>query len=101
MATFILKKDNLKLGLLLGFIGPLAGLFVVYLITARSTPFSVFLEEFFNNNRMITSIGSLSLLANIILFTIYINTQRDSTAKGIFITTLLYGVAILLLKIFN
>ncbi|MBS1575269.1 MAG: hypothetical protein JST09_08200 [Bacteroidetes bacterium] len=101
MATFVLKRDNLKLGLLLGFLGPLVGIFIVYLITARSTPFSVFMQEFFNNNKMITSIGSLSLLANIILFTVYINTHRDSTAKGIFITTCLYGVAILLLKIFN
>lgn len=101
MATFVLKKDNLKLGLLLGFIGPLIGIFIVYLITARSTPFSVFMEEFFNNNKMITSIGSLSLLANIILFTLYINTHRDNTAKGIFITTCIYGVVILLLKIFN
>jgi hypothetical protein len=101
VATFVLKKDNLKLGLILGLLGPLIALPVIYLITARSTPFSVYMEEFFNNNKMITSIGSLSLLANIILFTIYINTQRDSTAKGIFITTCLYGVAILLLKIFN
>ena len=101
MATFVLKRDNLILGLILGFLGPLLGLFIVYLITARSTPFSIFIEELFNNNKIITSIGSLSLLANIILFTIYINTHRDSTAKGIFITTCLYGVAILLLKIFN
>ena len=101
MATFVLKKDNLKLGLILGFLAPLLGLFIVYLLTARSTPFPVFIEEFFNNNKMITSIGSLSLLANIILFTIYVNTHRDNTAKGIFITTCLYGVAILLLKIFN
>ena len=34
---------------------------------------------------MITSVGSLSLLANVILFTIYVNTHRDNTAKGIFI----------------
>jgi len=101
VATFVLKRDNLILGLILGFLGPLLGLFIVYLITARSTPFSIFIEELFNNNKIITSIGSLSLLANIILFTIYINTHRDSTAKGIFITTCLYGVAILLLKIFN
>lgn len=101
MATFVLKRDNLKLGLILGLISPLVGIFVIYLITARSTPFSIFMDEFFNNNKMITSYGSLSLVANIILFTVYINTHRDSTAKGIFITTLLYGVAILLLKIFN
>jgi hypothetical protein len=60
-----------------------------------------FLEQFLSNNRLITSIGSLSLLANALLFTIYINTERDETAKGIFISTIIYGIGILILKIFN
>jgi hypothetical protein len=30
-----------------------------------------------------------------------VNTQRDQTAKGIFIITVLYGIGILLLKLFN
>ena len=68
---------------------------------AASFSFQEFLENFMNDNRMITSIGSLSLLANAILFTIYVNTHRDDTAKGIFIITLIYGIGILLLKIFN
>jgi hypothetical protein len=101
VATFILKRDNLKLGLLLGFLGPLLGLVVIYFIKFSAMGFGDFLEEFINNNKLITSIGALSLFANIILFTFYINTHRDSTAKGIFITTLIYGVVILLLKIFN
>jgi hypothetical protein len=50
---------------------------------------------------LITSIGSLSLLTNAVLFTIYINTERDETAKGIFISTVIYGIGILILKIFN
>jgi hypothetical protein len=50
---------------------------------------------------MLTGIGSLSLLANVILFTIFINTHRDQTAKGIFVVTLIYGIAILVLKVFN
>ena len=101
MATFILKRDNLKLGLLLGFIGPLLGLAIIYLLKFSSVGFINFLEEFINNNKLITSIGALSLLANIVLFTFYVNTHRDSTAKGIFIITLIYGVVILLLKFFN
>ena len=101
MATFILKRDNLKLGFVLGFLAPLVGLIVLYYIKAPSSKFIDFLDEFIHDNKMITSIGSLSLLANVILFTVYINTQRDHTAKGIFIVTLIYGIAILMLKILN
>ena len=60
-----------------------------------------FLEYFMNDNRLITSLGSLSLLANVVLFTLYVNTHRDETAKGIFAITLLYGIGILVLKLFN
>jgi hypothetical protein len=97
----IFKKDNLKLGLILGLIGPIIGLFVIYFIRFSSVPFSYFFEEFIKDNRLITSIGSLSLLANIILFAIYINTHKDNTAKGIFFVTLVYGIIILMMKILN
>ncbi len=97
----IFKKDNLRLGLALGLIGPLLGLVVVYFVKFPSYTFQEFLDYFMHDNRMITSIGSLSLLANAILFTIYVNTSRDNTAKGIFIVTLIYGIGILVLKIFN
>lgn len=59
-----------------------------------------FLDHFFNTRGLVTSIGALCLLANAVLFTIYINTHRDNTAKGIFVTTLIYGIAILVVKIF-
>jgi hypothetical protein len=97
----ILKRDNLKLGLVLGLIGPLLGLVVIYFIKYSSSSFKDFLDEFFNNNRLITSIGSLSLLANVVFFTLYVNTGRDKTAKGIFLVTLIYGIGILVLKILN
>ncbi len=99
----IFKKDNLKLGLVLGLLGPILGLIVVYFVKEdfNSLSFGEFLDLFFNTNRLITSIGSLSLLANVVLFTLYVNTHRDKTAKGIFIITLIYGIIILLLKILN
>jgi hypothetical protein len=95
----IFKKDNLRLGLVLGLIGPLLGLVVIYFLKFPSYRFMDFLEYFMNDNKLLTSIGSLSLLANVILFTIYVNTHRDETAKGIFIITLFYGIGILLLKL--
>ena len=97
----IFKKDNLKFGLILGLIGPLLGLFVLRYIKLPSRSFSEFIDLFFNDTRTLTQIGSLSLLANAILFTIYINTHRDNTAKGIFLITLIYGIGILILKILN
>ncbi|HWR32038.1 MAG TPA: hypothetical protein VN451_00820 [Chitinophagaceae bacterium] len=96
-----LKKDNLRLGLALGLIGPLLGLVVVYFIKFPSYSFMDFLTYFMNDNKMITSVGSLSLLANVVLFTIYINTHRDDTSKGIFLMTVIYGIGILVLKILN
>ena len=99
----ILKRDSLKLGLIMGLIGPILGLVIIYFFKEdfNSLSFMEFLDYFFNTNRLITSIGSLSLLANVVLFTIYINTHRDQTAKGIFLVTLIYGIGILILKILN
>ena len=100
MATFILKRDNLRLGLILGLLGPALGLVIVYFLKFPSYSFTDFLDYFFKDTKLITSIGALCLLANAVLFTIYINTHRDSTAKGIFATTLVYGIAILIIKVF-
>lgn len=97
----ILKQDKLQLGLILGLLGPIVGLVVIYFIKFSSNSFGIFLEEFVSNNKLITSIGSLALLANVILFTVYINTHRDKTAKGIFLVTLIFGIGILILKLFN
>jgi hypothetical protein len=97
----ILKKDDLRLGVVLGLFGPLLGLLVIYLLKYSSSTFGDFIDEFFNNNKLITSIGSLSLLANVVFFTLYVNTNRDKTAKGIFLITVIYGIAILVLKILN
>ncbi len=94
----IFKKDNFRFGLLLGFLGLLLGLLIVYLLKMRGVSFGAFLEYFFSENQLLTSIGSLTLLGNIVLFTIYLNTHRDNTAKGIFTITVIYGIAILLLK---
>jgi hypothetical protein len=97
----IFKKDSLGLGLILGFIGPFLGLIVVYYFRFSAIPFKEFLDTFINENRLITSVGAMSMLANVILFTIYVNTHRDETAKGIFIISMLYGIGLLLLKLLN
>lgn len=98
----IFKKDNFWLGLILGMLAPVLGLvlFKVYkfgVFTFKETFQFMFLEPGYKT----LSVGlSLSLLLNAALFTLYINAAKDKTAKGIFVTTLVYGSFILLVKTF-
>ncbi len=85
------KKDNFIYGLALGLIAPMLG-FLLY----KFVKFSSFtLTEMFQwmkiNPNLITVAISVSLMANAVLFTIFVNGHRDKTAKGIFVMTLIYA----------
>ena len=49
------------------------------------------------NKNQVTAISVPCLVLNIALFTFYINSHRDETAKGIFAITLVYAIGALLL----
>ncbi len=98
----ILTKDNLKFGILLGILGPwLAMLLYYFWVFSRTINLVEYLYVLCTNKQLLTAISSISLLANAILFTIYINTHRDKTAKGIFVATLLYGIFVLVYKLIH
>jgi hypothetical protein len=98
----ILKKDNLKFGILLGILGPLLAMLIYYFwVFSRTIQLSEYFYVLRTNKQLLTAISSISLLANAILFTIYINTHRDKTAKGIFVATLIYGIAVLVYKLIH
>lgn len=92
------KKDNLRFGILLGLLGPLLSMVVYYFV--RFSQFSVVdvLNFMAENKNQITAVAVPCLLLNIGLFTFYVNTRRDQTAKGIFSITLVYAIAALLVK---
>jgi hypothetical protein len=99
----IFKRDDIKLGAAMGLVAPLIGVLLFKLYK-----FSVFsFKEVFQfmlvepGHKTLSVALSLSLLLNALLFTLYVNSGRDKTAKGIFITTLVYGVSVLLLKTFG
>ena len=99
--TFFLKRDELPLGVILGLITSLLVFILIYFIRFSSYDFNEFLRTFFRENRLITFFGVWCLVANIALFTYFINTNKYRTAKGVFAITVLYGIGILLLKLFN
>jgi hypothetical protein len=97
----MLKRDDIKLGLLLGFLAPILSLAIYYLVKF----FPLFtVNDFFQfvstNPNQITAISVPCLVLNIALFTFYINSHRDNTAKGIFAVTLVLAIATLLVKFF-
>lgn len=92
------KKDNLRFGMLLGFIAPLLSLIVYYFVKFSAYSFLDFLQFVGSNKNQITAISVPCLVLNIALFTFYINTRRDKTAKGVFAITLIYAIASLLIK---
>lgn len=98
----ILKKDSLKLGILLGFLAPMLGMLGYYYFKFYQ-PHHLALSDFWlllrQNRGFFTGLTSIMLIANAVLFTIFINTRRDQTAKGIFVITLIYGIVVLLVKI--
>jgi hypothetical protein len=96
----VFKKDNLKFGILIGLIAPCIAMVVYYYwnFSHAMTP-SEYIYLLRTNKSLLTGVSSLSLVANAVSFTLYINSHRDKTAKGIFVATLFYGIAVLLYKL--
>ena len=94
----IFKKDNFIFGLALGFIAPMIGFLIYKLVKFKGLTLTEMMQWMKLNPNLITVSISLSLMANAILFTIYINGYRDKTAKGIFIMTMAYELLALAFK---
>ena len=98
----ILKRDTINLGLLLGFVGPLLGIFLYKFVKFKIFTFKeTFQYMLYEPGHKTLSVAlTLALFLNAVLFTIYLHTRKDKTATGIFLVTLVYGVVVLFLKLF-
>jgi hypothetical protein len=94
----IFKKDNFIFGLVLGLIAPVFGFLLYKFVKYRPFSIAEMLQWLKLNPNLITAFISVSLFANAVLFTIYINGHRDKTAKGIFVMTIIYAVIAMLFK---
>lgn len=97
----ILNKDNKVLGLVLGFLTPIAGLFAYYLLKFRLFSLQEFYQVLMMQKSLISGIISLALIANVVIFTLYINQKKDHTAIGIFIASCIYALIALGFKWFT
>ncbi|CAN5191394.1 hypothetical protein BH09BAC2_BH09BAC2_13380 [soil metagenome] len=94
----IFKKDNFLYGLLLGLFAPMVGILIYKFVKFKYFTFDEMMLAFRANPGLITVFISVSLLANAVLFTVFINGHRDNTAKGIFVMTVIYALVAMLFK---
>ncbi len=94
----IFKKDNFVFGLALGLIAPIIGFMIFKLYKFKGLTLSEMLQWMKFNPNLITISISVSLMANAVLFTIYINGHRDKTARGIFVLTIIYAAIAMIFK---
>ncbi|HLL43089.1 MAG TPA: hypothetical protein VK369_08130 [Segetibacter sp.] len=93
------KKDQLRFGILLGFIAPVVGLLIYYFAQFRNvTSIPGFFYYVVTEKALLTAVISVLLVANAGVFTWYVNRRKDRTAKGFFISTCIYGIAALIWK---
>lgn len=94
----MLKKDNLILGLILGLLAPVVGWITYYFIQFRLFTFQEYINVLLQQKSLLTAMLSLALLANALVFTLYTNSKKDQTARGVFISTCVYAIVVLLIK---
>lgn len=94
------RFDKLSIGLVTGIVLPIICILVYYYIKFYPTyTLGEFLEYAQHNTPALTPFIAISLLINIVLFTLFINTNMYRLGKGIFWGTVIYGVTSFILKL--
>jgi hypothetical protein len=95
------KKNSIFLGIILGLVAPLFGMLAYYFWKFYPT-YSVgdFLHVMLSERALLSALSTFALFTNVVLLTVYLNTRRDETAKGIFVISCVYAIAAIVLKLF-
>jgi hypothetical protein len=92
-------KDSKWLGIIIGTILPFAVFYAYYYFSlSKALSFSEALNKFKTSNQFITAVSTVLLLVNALLFGVLIQFKRTQTAIGLFIPTVLFGLAALAFK---
>lgn len=93
----IRKYDKLEIGLVLGLLLPVLAIVILWLFNSEESIFK-YLKGFYKVNS-IAGLVSLSALPNLLLFFIFIWTNRYRSARGVIFATLIVAAIMLLLKV--
>jgi len=92
------QTNNLVLGIFLGLIAPTIVYFIIYLTGFKNISFVDFFY-LLNEKNVFTKILSLCGLANLLVFFIFIWTNRLRSARGVLVATFIFTIIVLLLRV--
>jgi hypothetical protein len=97
-----LRKNNILFGIIIGLLAPILGMLVYYFLNFYPTyTLGDFFKVIFSEKTVLSGISTFSLFANVALLTFYLNTRKDETAKGIFLISCVYAIAVIVIKLFT
>lgn len=92
MSVYLQKKfDNSWVGFGCGLLAPLATLYVFYLVKFSHISFSKFYMDVLFANNIVTASISLCVITNLLVFFIFIWTNRNLSARGVLFSTFIYA----------
>ncbi len=95
------RFDNIILGIVLGIVAPIFGMFIYYCFTYRyQTSFGGFIDYFKSVNLFIATISLSCYISNLPLFFLFIWREHYNTARGILFATVAYTVWVMYQKFF-
>jgi hypothetical protein len=91
------KYDKLYIGIITGIIAPLIGVIIFYLINFSSETILNFLTESVKN-KLLSPLLSLCAIINLGLFYLYLHFNYLYNARGVILSTLIFGLVIVIIK---
>lgn len=92
------KFDNILSGVITGVVLPSIFIYVFYMINYSYTTFTVMVEHYYDVGR-ISSLLSLSLLVNLVVFFLLYWRKFEMMPRGVILATFIWGIAIVYFKL--
>lgn len=91
------RYNNIRLGVVLGLLAPVLASVIIYIVAFRGMAFGEYLDLLVFRKRL-SSIVSLSVLPNLMLFFIFIWLNYLYSAKGVLASTFVFAFIVVLTK---
>ncbi len=89
--------NNWFIGVISGLVIPIPGVYIFYLTQDVSYDFSQFLNLAIKYN-LFSQILSVGVIANLLIFFLFLNTNNYKSAKGVILATFIYAIITLIIK---
>lgn len=90
-------KDSIWIGIICGLIAPSIGMAIFYYTNFSQESFQAFIDLTIEG-KILSPLLSLCAVINLGVFYLFIHFENYNTARGIILSTLLYGIVIVVLK---